>query len=193
MSGPPNPDDFYKWQRYRSTFYNGRPRFRSRFFPRLLWFGLGAGVFAMFSRFQERKEMYIQNGPEMRSRSFGCASRCGPPRGERADSDRRAPSAFSAAPAVTPTPTPTPAHNPESANEWRVHAESVSELGKFAGDTMTDMSESALDSLMSKIQALKSKLAETRENQHREKYNFYHERMERPERQDKDVGARRLV
>ncbi|KAI5124291.1 hypothetical protein M0805_005138 [Coniferiporia weirii] len=197
------PDNFGRWHRDAHYFHH-RPR-HFRCFPRIFWFALGAGAFAMWSQcHRERKQHYVQEGADKRGH---CGwSRPYQRQYESPERDYVAPGAFpaptslTAAPAVSSSPTMVPASTPaqatapgESTTPLAWHPEDVREVGKHVSNAMADMSESALDQLMTSIQALKSRISEAREMRERER--LHHEQRipaENSERQDKDT-TRRLV
>ncbi|KAH8111026.1 hypothetical protein DFH11DRAFT_1729756 [Phellopilus nigrolimitatus] len=206
MSGMGPVDPFRSRRDYHFAHYRGPRRFR--FFPRLFWFGLGAGAFAMWVKHKEKNERMLQDGTggaHSYAGRLGCGSRHNHQRAQEwsaASPHPLAPSTTAEVPTSTPAQAPipmpiirgnepAPPSTQAHTHEWR--AESIREVGKHASDTVAEMSESALDSLMANIQALKAKIAETREEREKEKL-YLDQRIpaENSGRQDRN-DSRRLV
>jgi len=161
----------------RFAFRRGPPRL----FVRLFWFGLGAGAFALWSRHKEDKSPRVEG--------FG-GGWCGGSRRLEQSEHQRQQQQAQVQPQVHAQVSfgaqDVPAHDQRTGRwtQWNVQpapqqAQSppvpvaqepqIRDVGRSASDTMAEISESALDALLSSVQVLKAKLTENREQREKQK------------------------
>ncbi|OCB86377.1 hypothetical protein A7U60_g6495 [Sanghuangporus baumii] len=212
-----HPGNFNSW--HGGPGYFNRPPAvfmygaRCRLFPRLFWFALGAGAFAFWSS-RERNDRFIAAGGhngEWRHWSnhrYGCHRRrdqlpqdhqqqqfnAAPFPAQATQQPNISPAVVpitAAAPPVTqPVQPQTPVNTPDGySTEWSTAR--VREATEQASDTVAEMSENALDTLMANLRSLKAKIAEAREAREKERLRFeQHLPQDKPNQRDASPPGR---
>ncbi|EPS94568.1 hypothetical protein FOMPIDRAFT_1091077, partial [Fomitopsis schrenkii] len=124
---------------------------------RLLWFLIGAGTTAFWIKSHHAHEWQVRNC--WRDRIPQDAY---PPPSAAQGQTQAMPTGAPAVPAQPSSPTPHVLPPPMPTDRWDEERLRVQNLGKQATETISELSEATLDSVLATVQSLKVKLAEAR-------------------------------